>query len=318
MGPALAPKALARGPRRSRPGGAAPSPYLHPSDPARACADRHARHHAGDGDELRALARPRADVSCRRAGCLRVAAHLAQSRRHRGLAARRRRGLRRIGDDLYPVARQFGRGTARYRRRAPIGRRGNDRSARGRDPPGAGDRDRAPARPGASRPHYAVDRLSAGLMARLGVRAFSARRHRLSGAGIAAAAAATSASRVSTCAAARAPPTPSSPACATTIPATRSTASPGKPSPAAPAGTRSNSKARAAAARWNCIGPRCHLAWAREARLARLSAWILAAEREARSFGLKLPGTDLPPGSGAGHRRAALTALALFPAERGA
>ena len=52
-----------------------------------------------------------------------------------------------------------------------------------------------------------------------------------------------------------------------------------------------------------------------EARLARLSAWILAAEREARAFGLTLPGTDLPSGSGAGHRRAALTALALFPVE---
>lgn len=49
-----------------------------------------------------------------------------------------------------------------------------------------------------------------------------------------------------------------------------------------------------------------------ETRLARLCAWILAAERETRSFALKLPGTDLPAGSGAGHRRAALTALALF------
>jgi uncharacterized protein (DUF58 family) len=52
-----------------------------------------------------------------------------------------------------------------------------------------------------------------------------------------------------------------------------------------------------------------------EARLARLTAWILAAEREARAFSLRLPGTDLPAASGAGHRRAALTALALFPAD---
>jgi uncharacterized protein (DUF58 family) len=53
-----------------------------------------------------------------------------------------------------------------------------------------------------------------------------------------------------------------------------------------------------------------------EARLSRLAAWILAAEREARAFGLTLPGVDLPAGSGAGHRRAALVALALFPPER--
>ena len=52
-----------------------------------------------------------------------------------------------------------------------------------------------------------------------------------------------------------------------------------------------------------------------EARLARLAAWILAAEREARAFSLRLPGTELPAGSGAGHRRAALTALALYPSE---
>ena len=52
-----------------------------------------------------------------------------------------------------------------------------------------------------------------------------------------------------------------------------------------------------------------------EARLARLAAWILAAEREARAFSLRLPGTERPAGSGAGHRRAALTALALYPSE---
>jgi len=52
-----------------------------------------------------------------------------------------------------------------------------------------------------------------------------------------------------------------------------------------------------------------------EARLSRFAAWILAAEREARAFALKLPGTELPAGSGAGHRRAALTALALFPSD---
>ena len=50
-----------------------------------------------------------------------------------------------------------------------------------------------------------------------------------------------------------------------------------------------------------------------EARLSRLCAWILAAERETRPFSLTLPGTELVSGSGAGQRRAALTALALFP-----
>ena len=52
-----------------------------------------------------------------------------------------------------------------------------------------------------------------------------------------------------------------------------------------------------------------------EARLSRLTAWILAAEREARAFSLRLPGVELPMGQGGAHRRAALTALALFPAE---
>ncbi|MEO8345556.1 MAG: DUF58 domain-containing protein [Betaproteobacteria bacterium] len=62
------------------------------------------------------------------------------------------------------------------------------------------------------------------------------------------------------------------------------------------------------------------LAWAalpaaldREARLSRLTAWVLAAERAARPFGLAIPGTSLPGGQGRPHRRNALAALAEFP-----
>ena len=54
-----------------------------------------------------------------------------------------------------------------------------------------------------------------------------------------------------------------------------------------------------------------------EARLSRLTAWVLAAERAARPFALRLPGFELPQGQGREHRRAALTALALWPAPRG-
>jgi uncharacterized protein (DUF58 family) len=52
-----------------------------------------------------------------------------------------------------------------------------------------------------------------------------------------------------------------------------------------------------------------------EARLSRFSAWILAAERTTRPFALKMPGTTLSTGSGREHRREALTALALMPAD---
>ena len=51
-----------------------------------------------------------------------------------------------------------------------------------------------------------------------------------------------------------------------------------------------------------------------EARLSRLTAWVLAAERAARPFSLSLPGMHLPARQGRDHRRAALTALAVFPA----
>jgi uncharacterized protein (DUF58 family) len=52
-----------------------------------------------------------------------------------------------------------------------------------------------------------------------------------------------------------------------------------------------------------------------EARLSRLTAWVLAAERSARPFSLTLPGKHLPARQGRDHRREALTALAEFPAE---
>ena len=50
---------------------------------------------------------------------------------------------------------------------------------------------------------------------------------------------------------------------------------------------------------------------ATEARLARLTAWALAAEREGLDYGLRLPGRELPPSQGQGHRAHCLERLAL-------
>jgi uncharacterized protein (DUF58 family) len=50
-----------------------------------------------------------------------------------------------------------------------------------------------------------------------------------------------------------------------------------------------------------------------EGKIARLTAWVLAAERAARPFALSVPGYRLPAGQGREHRRKALTALALLP-----
>jgi uncharacterized protein (DUF58 family) len=60
---------------------------------------------------------------------------------------------------------------------------------------------------------------------------------------------------------------------------------------------------------WRALPPELDV----EARLSRLSAWVLGAERAARPFALSLPGFALPPSQGREHRRLALTALALFP-----
>jgi len=48
-----------------------------------------------------------------------------------------------------------------------------------------------------------------------------------------------------------------------------------------------------------------------DARLSRLTAWVLAADRLGLTYGLRLPHLEKPPDSGPLHRRACLEALAL-------
>jgi uncharacterized protein (DUF58 family) len=52
-----------------------------------------------------------------------------------------------------------------------------------------------------------------------------------------------------------------------------------------------------------------------EARLSQLCRWIEDAYAQGRAFGLRLPGTFIPPNIGPAHRQRCLTALALFEAE---
>lgn len=49
-----------------------------------------------------------------------------------------------------------------------------------------------------------------------------------------------------------------------------------------------------------------------EERLSRLAAWVLAADRAAAVYGLRLPGRELAPADGEVHRRACLEALATW------
>ena len=49
-----------------------------------------------------------------------------------------------------------------------------------------------------------------------------------------------------------------------------------------------------------------------EPRLARLAAWVLAADAAGLAHGLRLPGVELAPAIGAAHRHASLDALALY------
>ena len=48
-----------------------------------------------------------------------------------------------------------------------------------------------------------------------------------------------------------------------------------------------------------------------EARISRLTAWVLQADRLGLDYGLRLPGVEIAPDTGAAHRRNCLEALAL-------
>jgi uncharacterized protein (DUF58 family) len=48
-----------------------------------------------------------------------------------------------------------------------------------------------------------------------------------------------------------------------------------------------------------------------EAKLSRLTAWVIAADKLGSDFGLRIPGREIKPSSGEAHKRACLEALAL-------
>ncbi|MDO9203308.1 MAG: DUF58 domain-containing protein, partial [Hydrogenophaga sp.] len=48
-----------------------------------------------------------------------------------------------------------------------------------------------------------------------------------------------------------------------------------------------------------------------EARLSRLTAWVLLADNLGLDYGLRLPGRDIDPDQGPGHKARCLEALAL-------
>jgi uncharacterized protein (DUF58 family) len=107
--------------------------------------------------------------------------------------------------------------------------------------------------------------------------------------------------------------TRTSPDFARTSPVIRCSESLGSPWPAAPDGTRNSSRAATAEAASTSPGIRSPASLPAQKKIARLTAWVLAAERAARPFALHAPGIALAAGQGRDHRRVALTALALMP-----
>ena len=257
-----------------------------------------------------------------------AAAHVPQSRRHRAAAARRRRDLRRRRRcrSRSPLAGGALRARAVIARRARVraGRRSTCRPTarcRSRSSVPAPRRGRL-----AARARHAVLRLSAGTVARLGVRPLPAGRHRVSGARAARAAAA--AGRRGDDAGSPSARRRRRPRRAAQLPARR---------PAAARrveGGRARRRLVHQAVRRRrrrrpgrrSTGARCRPTLDAEARLARLTAWVLAAERAARPFALRLPGRRAagrpgprpPPrrADGAGAVPGRMTARGGRPAQR--
>lgn len=50
-----------------------------------------------------------------------------------------------------------------------------------------------------------------------------------------------------------------------------------------------------------------------DTRIEIIAGWVMAAEEEGACYGLRLPGREIPPGSGDAHRHRCLEALALYP-----
>lgn len=59
---------------------------------------------------------------------------------------------------------------------------------------------------------------------------------------------------------------------------------------------------------WFALGSLAH-----EARIRRLTSWVIEAERQGSRYRLRLPGAVIGPASGPAHRHACLRALALMP-----
>jgi uncharacterized protein (DUF58 family) len=59
---------------------------------------------------------------------------------------------------------------------------------------------------------------------------------------------------------------------------------------------------------WDALPTDMHI----EARLSRLTRWVLEATRNGQTFGVRLPGVTIAPSVGAAHQEQCLTALALF------